>query len=161
MPPGQVLALADQAVGAGIRQPVDLADIARRQPHAVRHQFLAMRIILAPAIAQIELPAGRVGEEELAGIIVDQLVETAFAAAVAQAFPLRPGHLAELGRLPKRQGIGHLPFSAGYLPGPATGAGHASSMVRASGTLRQGEFAPPGIDFLAPAPAIEDTVMPD
>jgi hypothetical protein len=50
----------------------------------------------------IEQLAGDVGEEQFLGIGIDQLVETAFAAAVAQALPLGLAHLAHLLGLPER-----------------------------------------------------------
>jgi hypothetical protein len=62
---------------------------------------VAVRVILATAIAQIELMTGGIGEKQLTRIIIDQFIEAAFAAAVTQTFPLCPRHLTELGGLPE------------------------------------------------------------
>src|SRR5882724_9997680 len=102
MPPCQVLALSQQPIGAGLGQPIEAPDIARRQLYAIRHQLLTVLIILAAAVPEIELAAGDIGEVQLAGIRVPQLLQAAAAAAVAQTLPLLLGHLTERDGLPER-----------------------------------------------------------
>ena len=102
VPVVEVLALRHQAIGAGLRQPADLLHVARRQAHAVLHIFEAGLVVLALAALGVEQLAGDVGEVQLVGVGVDDLVEAALAAAVAQALPLGLGHLAHLLGLPER-----------------------------------------------------------
>ncbi len=73
VPPGQILLLMDQFVGAGFRQPIDAAEISRGQLHAIRHDVLAIGVVLAAAAAKIELLAGDIGEQHLVGIGIAQL----------------------------------------------------------------------------------------
>src|SRR5262245_25780855 len=93
MPPCKIFAFSDQAIGASWRQPLEAAHIARRQPDAILHLRLTMRIIATAATLAIEQPATDVGEHGLVGILVDQLVQAASAATIAQALPLGTGHL--------------------------------------------------------------------
>ena len=97
MPPCKVLAVRDQAIGAGLGQPVHLVDGLGRKYQAIRHQALALLIVRASASPEIQQAAGHIGVAHLAGILVLQLVQAALAAAVAQQFPFRRGHV--LGRL--------------------------------------------------------------
>ena len=53
--------------------------------------------------AVIELPAGDVGPVDLAGVLVFELHQAAFAAAVAQRLPFRRSHVLQLLRLPERR----------------------------------------------------------
>ena len=108
MPPGEVLALGDPAIGAGGRQPVDLPHFRRRQADAVGHAAAAVGVVAAPAGVQVEQAAGDVGEGQRAGVVVPQLVQAAAAAAVAEGFPLGARHLLEPLGLPERGGGGHL-----------------------------------------------------
>ena len=96
MPPGERLALVEKAIGAGGRKPAQCTDVVRRQAHAVRHPLGPIRIVAAAAGPEIQKLAGCPRVEKHAGVLVFQLVEAAAAAAVAQAFPLGAGHLAEL-----------------------------------------------------------------
>ena len=93
MPPIEVAPLRDQFVAAARRQPVQGADVFRGQPDAVRNLLGAVRVVLAAAGAGIEQFAGNVGEIDLAGILVFQLLQAAPRSAVAQAFPFGAGHL--------------------------------------------------------------------
>src|SRR5689334_14845003 len=63
MPPIQVATLRHQPVAAGLRQPVEAADVAGGELHAIRHDFLAVLVILAAAVAEVELLAGDIGEK--------------------------------------------------------------------------------------------------
>ena len=78
---------------AGDRRRRAAASRARRTASGVRRTqsgtwALAMRVVAAAAGFGVEQPAGDVGEGELAGVVVAQLVQAAAAAAVAQALPL-------------------------------------------------------------------------
>ena len=66
MPPIEVASLGHQAVAAARRQPVEGADVFRRQPDAIGDLVGAVRIVLAGAQARIEQLAGDMGEEDLA-----------------------------------------------------------------------------------------------
>lgn len=68
---------------------------------AVRLFLKAVAVVGALAGLGIEQVAGHVGEHQLLGVLVDQLVQAALAAAVAQGLPLRHGHLLQALRLPK------------------------------------------------------------
>src|SRR3546814_1487688 len=87
MPPRQVLAQGDQAIGTGLGQPVHLAHLGRGELDAVGHQFLALRVITALAGGAVQQLAGDVGLLQRAGRLVLEAVEAAFAAAVAQRLP--------------------------------------------------------------------------
>ncbi|MNP85676.1 hypothetical protein D3C76_1855200 [compost metagenome] len=54
VPEGQILALADQAITAGRRQPFELIGLARRELDAVRHEFTAVRVIAALRCFQVQ-----------------------------------------------------------------------------------------------------------
>lgn len=100
MPVRQILALVQQAVGTGHRHEVQLADIARRQPHTVGNLARAVRVIAAPALAHVVEAAGDI-REFAAAVLVLQLNETAFAAVIAQRFPLFLAHLFQRFQLPE------------------------------------------------------------
>ena len=57
VPPIEVTALRDQFVAATRRQPVQLADILRRQPDAIWNLLGAILIVLAGTKAGIQQPA--------------------------------------------------------------------------------------------------------
>ena len=101
MPLWQALPLRQQAIGAGGGQPVELGNLVVGDLQAVRLFFKAVAVVGALAGLGIEQVAGHVGEHQLLGVLVDQLVQTALAAAVAQRLPLRHGHLLQALRLPK------------------------------------------------------------
>ena len=101
MPPRQVLAFGQQAVGAGRRQPAERGDVAGVELLAVRHVAAALGIARAAAGAEVEQTAGNVGVADLAGDDVFQLLEAALAAAVAQLLPLLGRHLGEQPGLPE------------------------------------------------------------
>ena len=102
MPPGETLALRHQAVGAGRRQPFEPPHIARGEPHAILHLGLAVGIVAAAAACAIEQLAADVGIHRRVGVLVDQLVQAAAAAAVAQAFPFGARHFRHRLAAPKR-----------------------------------------------------------
>jgi hypothetical protein len=93
MPGIEILALIDEAVGAGRRKPFDIADPRRRQLDAVRHFGFAAGIIRTAAGLFLEQTADDVGEVNLAGILILKLDQTTAAAAVAQRFPFAFGHI--------------------------------------------------------------------
>src|SRR5215510_8677500 len=93
MPPRKIFAFSNQAIGASRRQPLEAAHITRRQPNAVLHLGLTMPIITTTTTLTIEQFAADVGEYGLVGVLVDQFVQTASTAPIAQAFPLGARHL--------------------------------------------------------------------
>src|SRR5262245_63590563 len=95
MPPVEIAAFADEAVGAGRGQPAEFADIVGREPHAIVDLRTAIGIVMAAASLLVEQPAADVGVVDAAGVLVLELVETAAAAAVAQALPLVRRHLGQ------------------------------------------------------------------
>jgi len=107
MPPVKVLALVELAVGAGGRQPFDLVHHLGGEPHAIVDLFAPMSVIAAAAALAIEQPAADVGEIGRRRVLVLELDEAAAAAAVAQAFPFRVGHLGERFAAPERRVIDH------------------------------------------------------
>ena len=88
MPVWKWLAGRPQPVGAGRWQPFDLVDIAGGQPDAFGHMGTPIRIIEALAGTAIEHTARNIGGDQLACILIFELVKTAFAATVAQSLPL-------------------------------------------------------------------------
>ena len=105
MPFGQGLPLRQQAIGAGGGQPVELGNLVVGDLQAVRLFFKAVAVVGALAGLGIEQVAGHVGEHQLLGVLVDQLVQAALAAAVAQGLPLGRGHLLQALHLPKGGGL--------------------------------------------------------
>lgn len=101
MPSRQGLPLRQQAIGAGGGQPVELGNLVVGDLQAVRLFFKAVAVVGALAGLGIEQVAGDVGEHQLLGVLVDQLVQAALAAAVAQGLPLGHGHLLQALHLPK------------------------------------------------------------
>ena len=101
MPLGQALPFRQQAVGAGRRQPVELGDLVVGDLQAVRLLLEAVDVVGALAGLGIEQVAGHVGEHQLLGVLIDQLVQAALAAAIAQGLPLGHGHLLQAFYLPK------------------------------------------------------------
>ena len=67
VPPVEVAAGAEQPVGAGRRQPVELGEIFGGQPHAVVDARGAVRVVAAAAGVAVEQAAADVGEMDLAG----------------------------------------------------------------------------------------------
>ncbi|MNT69012.1 hypothetical protein D3C72_2072880 [compost metagenome] len=100
MPPVEVAALGDEAIGAGRRQPGDLVDALDGQLDAVRHGRLAVFIVLAATALPVEQATGDRREHHVAGVPVLELVETAQAAAVAQPLPFGKAHLGQALGLP-------------------------------------------------------------
>src|SRR5262249_56735274 len=87
MPPGEILALRNEAVGAGRRQPCQPPHIARGEPHAVFHPGVTVGVVAATAFVAVEQLAADVSEQGLVGVLLDQLVQATAATAVAQALP--------------------------------------------------------------------------
>src|SRR5262249_52155542 len=102
VPPGEILAFRDQAVGAGRWQPLQSPDIARGESHAISHLGLAVRVVTAAAFFAIEELAAHVREQGLVRVFINELVQAAAAAAVAEAFPLGLGHFRHGLAAPKR-----------------------------------------------------------
>lgn len=105
MPGRQGIALGQQAIGAARRQPVVFGYLVDRDLQAVRLFFKAVAVVGALAGLGIEQVAGHVGEHQLLGILVNELVQAALAAAIAQGLPLTHGHLLQAFYLPKGGGL--------------------------------------------------------
>lgn len=101
MPLWQALPLRQQAIGTGRGQPVIFGNLVVGDLQAVRLFFEAVAVVGALAGLGIEQVAGHVGEHQLLGVLVDQLVQAALAAAIAQGLPLGHGHLLQAFYLPK------------------------------------------------------------
>src|SRR5437899_892434 len=79
----------NQAVGAGLGQPIHLGHDTWGELDAIRHDLLAVPVVPATRRLGVQELAAGVGLGELAGALVLKLVDAAQAAAVAQRFPLR------------------------------------------------------------------------
>src|SRR5690348_1970741 len=105
MPPVEVAALREEAIGAGRRQPTKLADVFRLQADAVVDLVRAALIVAAAAALAVEQTATDIGEVDSAALLLFKLDEAAASAAVAQALPFGLGHLDQALALPEG-GIG-------------------------------------------------------
>src|SRR5689334_12024255 len=93
MPPIEVASFGDELVAAARRQPVEGADVFRREANAIGHLLRPIRVVLAGAGTRIEQLAADMGEIDLAGIFLFELFQAAAPAAVTQALPFGVGHL--------------------------------------------------------------------
>ena len=82
-------------IGTGFRQPVHRLQPSESQPDAVRHLGKAIAIVGALPGPPVQQPASDIGGVNFPRVFVLKLVEAAFAAAVAQAFPFALCHLGE------------------------------------------------------------------
>lgn len=89
MPGRQRFVVRAEAIGAGAREPGDILDIARGKPDAFDDIGAAVLVIAAETGLAIEQATGNICRVEIAGILILDLVQAAFSAAVAQRFPLR------------------------------------------------------------------------
>jgi hypothetical protein len=105
VPPVEILAITHQRIGAGGRQPADLMDLLEVQLDTIRHGGAAVFVVGASTALAIEQHTADRGERHFAGVPVLQLVETAEATAVAQAFPFLTGHLGQRFGFPERRVI--------------------------------------------------------
>src|SRR5260370_23810867 len=103
MPPQQVLAGMDQAIAAGLGQPVHLGHHLWSELDAVRDDLFSVLVVLAARRLGVEQTAAGVGLREFAGALVFELVHAAHAAAVANRFPLFLRHLGKRFALPETQ----------------------------------------------------------
>ena len=81
VPGGQVLALRQQAVGAGAGHPVERREIMRVQLNAHGHQPGSFAVAGATAVAQVQQPTGDVGPGQRAGVGIPELVQATLGAA--------------------------------------------------------------------------------
>ena len=88
MPIGQGVARFAQDISAGRWQPFEVGNFSARQSQAVGHQRTAITVIRALAGLQVEQLARDIGRVNPAGILILDLVQTAFSAAIAQSLPL-------------------------------------------------------------------------
>ena len=102
MPPAKIVTLVEKAIGTGLGEPREAADIAGREFHAVRDVVLPVAVVRALARSKIEQLAGEPGDGDFAGIFILKLDQTALPAAVAERFPLRCRHFIQGFGLPKR-----------------------------------------------------------
>src|SRR5437660_42642 len=122
MPPIEIAALGDEAIAAARRQPVEGVNIGWRQADAVRNLVGAVWIVLAGTGAGLEQAAGDMGEVDLAGILVLELLQAAARAAVAQAFPFGVRHFVQRLGFPEesllaRDSFGGCGHDLCFLPG--------------------------------------------
>ena len=102
VPPVEIVALGNQPVGAGRRKPVDRPDGLGGQLHAIRHDRPSIVVILAAAGSRIKQAASHGGPVDFACVLVLELGQAAFAAAVAKRLPLLGRHRLERQALPER-----------------------------------------------------------
>lgn len=101
MPCGQIFSFRQQAIGAGGRQPVELGE-SRPKIQAIWHQLAARIVSGATARRNIEQAASQFREEDFLCVLILDLVQTTFCAAVTQGLPFRLTHLGQRFRLPER-----------------------------------------------------------
>jgi hypothetical protein len=92
----------DQPVAAGLGQPVHLGHDLRGELDAVRHDLLAVLVVLAARRLGVQQLAAGIGLGEFPGSLVLELVDAAHATAVA-GIPFLLGHLGQRLALPGRQ----------------------------------------------------------
>src|SRR3546814_20043781 len=129
MPVGQRPPLLAQAVGAALRQPFDIGDLALGQRQTVGDVAAAVLVIAAARGRKVEQPARDIGGIDAPGILILQLVQAAFAAPVAQRLPLPRVQAGERG-LTKGPRASFPPFasSAAHLSAaPSSMSAEASS----------------------------------
>src|SRR6185312_8293148 len=131
----------DQAVGTGLGEPVHLGHHSWGELDAIRHDLLAVLVVLAARGLGVEQLAAGVGLGELARALELELVDAAHAAAVAQRFPLLLRHLGQRLALPERQGL----LGGGGSPGaPDKGlSGHRTLLAYGGPQRRVWIFRPP------------------
>ena len=134
MPPGEPLALGNAPIRAGWWQPIDFAHRLGREPDAVRHPAGPVGVVAALAGPQVEQSARDVGERQVVGVLVAQLVQATAAAAIAEGLPLVAGHLLKLLALPERHRRGHTRMVA-FSPARRKGRGSWPRMARLFPTL--------------------------
>ncbi len=100
MPPGKPAAFLHAPVAAGRGKPGQRAHLFRRQVDAVGHLREAVFVVRAAALADVEERAGKPRQDDLARVLVLQLVQAAAAAAVTEPLPLFGGHVFQRLRFP-------------------------------------------------------------
>src|SRR3546814_7717369 len=88
MPVVQGFALGAQAIGAGLRQPFEVVDLRFGQRQAIGNMAAAMLVVAAARGRKIEQAARDIRRIDAARVLILQLEQAAFAAAVAQGLPL-------------------------------------------------------------------------
>ncbi len=107
-----------QHISAGRRQPKIVSDLALRQPQAIGHIGAAVLIIAAKRSGDIQQFARDIGGIYAPGILILNLVKTAFAAAITQRLPLAPVQRFQR-RFPKLgRGLGRELVCVSQLPDP-------------------------------------------
>ncbi len=104
MPCGQGTPFGEAAVGAVGRKPVQFGHHCRCQGDAVLHFSVAVRVVRAATVGDIQQAAGDGRIVNFVRVFVTQLMQAATATAITQGFPLSGGHLLEQGGFPERSG---------------------------------------------------------
>ena len=87
VPVRQLLALMDQAIGAGLWHPADFLDLLRSKNHAVFDDLLAIFVVGTLTVIPVKQAAMESRVSDLTGIFIFQFEQAAFATAVAEGFP--------------------------------------------------------------------------
>jgi len=88
MPFWQFLALGQQSIGAGGRQPVWIFQLFQGNGHTVGDAYRSIGIICALAGVRVQQTTVYIGKIDFPGICVFQSVQAAFCTAITQGFPL-------------------------------------------------------------------------
>ncbi|MNF96273.1 hypothetical protein D3C84_790570 [compost metagenome] len=106
VPKRQVLALTDQTVAAGRRQPLELIGLARRELNAVGHRIATIRVVGALAGFQVQQFAGDACVVDAVVVFILEFLQAAQATAIAQRLPLLLIELFEGFAYPERFDFG-------------------------------------------------------
>lgn len=101
MPARQWAALGKPPVGAGLRQPGGLAQVARGQADTIGNAFQAIRIIGTAMTILIEQTAGNACVMHESAVLILIFIQAAFTAAVTKRLPLLVRHLRQGYALPE------------------------------------------------------------
>ena len=102
VPIGQGAAFMQAAVGTGGRHPMGIAvNVFGCQYDATCNHLFAQRVVAARATGVVKQATSDVRVADFERVFVFEFQQTAFAASIAQRFPLWLGHVGQIGRAPK------------------------------------------------------------